>query len=59
MGFPLSQLCVPFFMLPRGFRSSLAVVYPIWIAVVAALYVPCLRLGALKARSRSPWLGYL
>jgi uncharacterized membrane protein len=59
MGFRFSQMCVPFFMLPPQFRSSLAVVYPIWIAVVAALYLPCRRLADLKARTRSPWLSYL
>jgi uncharacterized membrane protein len=59
MGFSVSQLCVPFFMLPPAFRSSLPAVFPIWIAVVALLYWPCRRLAELKARTPGRWLSYL
>jgi len=39
---------------------SLPVVYAVWLAVVAALYVPCRWFAALKARRRDlAWLSYL
>jgi uncharacterized membrane protein len=44
---------------PPGFGFALPVVYALWIAVVAALYVPCVRYGAFKSRSRAAWTSYL
>ncbi|MBV8760348.1 MAG: DUF1624 domain-containing protein [Deltaproteobacteria bacterium] len=42
-----------------AYGMSLAGTFAVWIAVVAALYVPCRWYAAVKARSRSPWLSYL
>jgi uncharacterized membrane protein len=48
------------FELPDGVGFPLAGVYAIWLAVVAALYVPCLRYGAYKrAHPEQAWLSYL
>jgi uncharacterized membrane protein len=44
---------------PPGFGLGLPAVWLLWLAVVAALYVPCLRYGAFKARSRAAWTSYL
>ena len=44
---------------PAGFGLSLPGVYALWIAVAAALYVPCVRYGDFKARSRAAWTSYL
>ena len=44
---------------PPGFGLGLPGVYGLWIAVVVALYVPCARYGAFKARSRAAWTSYL
>jgi hypothetical protein len=44
---------------PPGYGLALPGVYTIWIAVVLALYVPCVRYGAFKARSRAAWTSYL
>ena len=44
---------------PPGFGLSLPGVYVLWLAVVGALYVPCVRYGAFKARSRAVWTTYL
>ncbi|HEY3350421.1 MAG TPA: heparan-alpha-glucosaminide N-acetyltransferase domain-containing protein [Thermoanaerobaculia bacterium] len=44
---------------PSGFGLSLPGVYALWIGVVLALYVPCVRYGAFKAKSRAVWTTYL
>ena len=44
---------------PPGFGLSLPAVYALWIAVVLGLYVPCVRYGAFKGRSRAVWTTYL
>lgn len=44
---------------PPGFGVGLPAVFSLWLAVVAALYVPCARYGAFKAKSRAPWTSYL
>ncbi len=44
---------------PPGFGLGLPGVYVLWLAVVAALYVPCRRYGAFKRRSRAPWTSYI
>src|SRR5512140_55125 len=44
---------------PPGFGLGLPGVYALWIAVALALYVPCVRYGAFKARSRAAWTSYL
>ena len=44
---------------PPGFGLSLPGVYVAWIAVVVALYVPCVRYGAFKSRSRATWTSYI
>lgn len=43
----------------KGFGFSLAVVYLIWIAVLAALYPLCRWFGAVRRRRRDWWLSYL
>lgn len=59
-GFRASDLCVPFFMLPKGYGFSLAVVYGVWAFVVVALFVPTRWWAELKARHReSLVLSYL
>jgi len=51
---------VPIFNPPApGAGFSLPVVYAIWIAVVAALYVPCKWFAGVKARRKDWWLSYL
>jgi hypothetical protein len=44
---------------PPGFGLPLPGVYVLWLAVVLALYVPCLKYGAFKSRSRAAWTSYL
>jgi uncharacterized membrane protein len=44
---------------PEGFGVSLGVVYLVWPAVVAALYLPSRWFAALKQRRRDWWLSYL
>jgi len=44
---------------PPGFGLSLPGVYALWIGVVLALYVPCVRYGDFKSRSRAVWTTYL
>jgi uncharacterized membrane protein len=58
-GFEARQLCVDFFNIPKGFGYGLAVIYPVWIAVVLLLYLPCRWFAALKSRRRDAWLSYL
>ncbi len=43
---------------PPGFGVGLPAVYALWIAVVLAFYVPCVRYGAFKSRSRAAWTSY-
>ncbi|HEX4621291.1 MAG TPA: hypothetical protein VH208_06965, partial [Myxococcaceae bacterium] len=48
------------FELPDQVGFPLPVVYGIWLAVVAALYLPCLRYGAYKrAHPEKAWLSYV
>jgi hypothetical protein len=42
-----------------GAGFSLPVVYAIWAAVVAALYLPCRWFASVKARRKDWWLSYL
>ena len=51
---------LPFFggAVPQA-TFSLPVVYAIWIAVVAVLYLPCRWFAGVKARRRDWWLSYL
>jgi uncharacterized membrane protein len=51
---------LPFFgePVPQA-KFSLPVVYGIWIAVVAALYLPCKWFAGVKARRRDWWLSYV
>ncbi len=51
-GHSARELCVPFFMLPDGYGFSLAVVYLVWVAVVAVLYWPTRWFADLKARRK-------
>jgi uncharacterized membrane protein len=44
---------------PPGYAWSLWLLYAVTAAVVVALYFPCRRFAALKARRRDAWLGYL
>ena len=44
---------------PPDYGYGLAVVYLVWIGVVAALYPVCRWYAGVKARSRSRWLSYL
>jgi len=44
---------------PPGWGFGLPVVYAIWIAVVAVLYLPCKWFAGVKARRRDWWLSYL
>lgn len=45
--------------LPAGYGYSLAFTYLVWVAVVAALYVPCRWFAAYKRTHRQWWLSYL
>lgn len=49
----------PFNPPPPQAAFSLPIVYLIWIAVVAVLYLPCRWFANLKARRRDWWLSYL
>jgi uncharacterized membrane protein len=44
---------------PAGWGFSLGVVYLVWIAAVALLYLPCVWFSGVKARRRDWWLSYL
>jgi len=44
---------------PPGAGFSLPVVYAIWLALVAALYLPCRWFAGVKARRKDWWLSYL
>jgi uncharacterized membrane protein len=51
---------VPIFNPPTpGAGFSLPVVYAIWLALVAALYLPCRWFAGVKARRKDWWLSYL
>jgi uncharacterized membrane protein len=54
------KLPVPIFNPPLPQAAfSLPVVYAIWAALVAALYVPCKWFAGVKARRKDWWLSYL
>ncbi len=44
---------------PPGFGYGLPVIYAVWIAVVAAMYLPSRWFSRIKARRRNWWLSYL
>ena len=44
---------------PPGYGLALPGVYGLWIAVVTALYIPCVRYGAFKSKSRAAWTSYI
>ncbi len=44
---------------PPGFSQGLPVIYVFWIAVVLAMYVPCLWFSRLKSSRNDWWLSYL
>lgn len=44
---------------PPAWGLPLPALYAVWLAVAAALYLPCLRFGALKRRATHAWLSYL
>lgn len=50
---------VPFLFRPVAFGFSLPVVYLIWLAVVAALYRPCVWFKRYKATHNQWWLKYI
>ncbi len=52
---PIPSLGAP----PAWWGFSLPTIYLIWIAVVAALYLPCRWFSRLKARRHDWWLSYL
>jgi uncharacterized membrane protein len=56
---PTPSIGGPANLYPPGYGYSLAVVYAVWIGVVAILYPACLWFARLKARRRDWWLGYL
>jgi len=49
----------PFLFQPPGFGYGLAVVYVIWIAIVAVLYLPCRWFSKYKMEHRQWWLSYI
>lgn len=49
----------PFFFLHSGDGFKLGIVYLIWLAVVAALYRPCLWFQKYKATHKEWWLRYV
>ncbi|CAG5007571.1 hypothetical protein DYBT9275_04078 [Dyadobacter sp. CECT 9275] len=50
----------PFWFRPPTFGYSLPLTYLIWLAIVAGLYVPCIRFAAYKrAHSDKWWVHYL
>jgi uncharacterized membrane protein len=58
-GFEARQLMTfpPFY--PQGYGISLAGVYLVWAAVIAALYPFCRWVAGVKARNRAWWLSYV
>lgn len=44
---------------PTGFGFGLAVVYGVWILVLAIMYLPCRRFAEVKARGKHRWLQYV
>jgi len=44
---------------PDGYTWSLPLLYLVFAAVVATLYVPCRWFARVKARRRDGWLSYL
>jgi uncharacterized membrane protein len=47
------------FTQPPGWGYPLPIVYAVWAAIVAALYLPCRWFASIKARRRDWWLSYL
>jgi len=45
--------------LPRGYGYGLPIVYLVWFAAIAMLYVPCAWFAGIKQRRNSWWLRYL
>jgi uncharacterized membrane protein len=44
---------------PAAFGFSLPMIYPLWMAAVAILYLPCRWFAQIKQRRREWWLSYL
>lgn len=57
-GYPPQSVMVFFFFYPPEYGVGLGPVYVLWIAVVAALYLPTRWFGGVKQRSRSWWMSY-
>lgn len=53
------DLRVPFLFRPLNFGFGLAIVYAIWISIVAALYLPCRWFNKYKMSHSQWWLKYL
>jgi uncharacterized membrane protein len=49
----------PFWFRPSNFGYGLPVVYLAWMAVVAALYLPCRWFGNYKIKHRKWWIHYI
>jgi len=58
-GFAAQQFLTQYRYYPKGYGVSLAGVYVIWVAVVAALYPLCSWVASVKARRRDWWLSYV
>jgi hypothetical protein len=43
---------------PEGYAWNLALLYGVWLVVIALLYPACRWFAGVKARSASPWLSY-
>ena len=56
---PGALLGLPDPTFPKDWGYNLAVVYLIWLSIVAALYFPCRWFAAFKQRSRAWWLSYI
>jgi uncharacterized membrane protein len=56
---PLPSMGGPAALFPAGFGYGLAVVYAVWLAVLALMWPLCAWLGRVKARRRDWWLSYL
>jgi uncharacterized membrane protein len=57
--FPGPLLGMPDPGFPKDWGYNLAVVYLVWLTIVALLYFPCQWYMGVKQRSRFPWLSYL
>ncbi|WP_231425270.1 DUF1624 domain-containing protein [Pedobacter sp. Leaf250] len=59
-GFTSNQIVqIPFWFRPNEFGFNLSIVYLIWIAVVAMLYLPCKWFKGYKEKHNQWWLRYV